>query len=221
MKILAIDTTTEACSAALQVGEEVHELYEVAPRKHAELILPMVDRLLSESGTRLSELDCLAFTRGPGAFTGVRLCTSVAQGLAYASDLPVVGVSTLATLAQASRNKASTILSAIDARMGETYAGLFSAGEKECVTPISAEIVSAAEELSIEFREDCFGCGSAWQKYQDELSRLCGTHLSGFDPGQLPRARDVLPLACKELKGNRAVNAPRAMPVYLRNKVTS
>lgn len=100
MKILAIDTATEACSAALHVDGVVTTKYEIAPRKHAELILTMVDELLSGSNLSLIQLDALAFGRGPGAFTGVRIATGVIQGLAMSADCPVVPVSTLAALAQ-------------------------------------------------------------------------------------------------------------------------
>ena len=103
MKILAIDTATEACSAALHSNGMTTTKYEVAPRKHAELILTMVDELLSESGLLLTQLDALAFGCGPGAFTGIRIATGIVQGLAMSADLPVVPVSTLAALAQGAR----------------------------------------------------------------------------------------------------------------------
>ena len=100
MKILAIDTATEACSATLHIDGLVTTKYEIAPRRHAELILTMVDELLSASRLSLVQLDALAFGRGPGAFTGVRIATGVIQGLAMSADCPVVPVSTLAALAQ-------------------------------------------------------------------------------------------------------------------------
>ncbi|MGB5456905.1 MAG: tRNA (adenosine(37)-N6)-threonylcarbamoyltransferase complex dimerization subunit type 1 TsaB, partial [Gammaproteobacteria bacterium] len=100
MKILAVDTATEACSAALYLDGEIHQQFRVAPREHSHIILPMIDQLLSDSGIRVSDLDVLAFGRGPGSFMGVRIAAGVAQGIAFAWDLPVVPISTLAAIAQ-------------------------------------------------------------------------------------------------------------------------
>ncbi len=126
-KILAIDTVTEGCSAALLIGEEIVEQFEVTPRGHTQKILPMVDQLLAESGHKLGELDAIAFDRGPGSFTGLRITAGVVQGLAYGADLPVVAVSSLAALARAHHQAtgATFVLSAIDARMGEVYWGAY------------------------------------------------------------------------------------------------
>ena len=220
MKLLAIDTTTEACSAALHIEGKILEKYEVAPRKHAELILPMVDALLTDAGMSLTELDALAFARGPGAFTGVRISTSVIQGLAYAADLPVVPVSTLAVLAQGANADTETIISAIDARMNEIYWGLFTRGTDNIVTPISRETVSKPEDLVIDTGTSCFGVGTGWGKYGQVLSAKVGANLQSCDPECLPRASDVIDLALKEFRAGNFVDAANALPVYLRNKVT-
>ncbi|HJW47724.1 MAG TPA: tRNA (adenosine(37)-N6)-threonylcarbamoyltransferase complex dimerization subunit type 1 TsaB, partial [Lysobacter sp.] len=99
MKLLAFETATEACSVALWLDGDVHERFEIAPRRHAELSLPWAEQLLADAGVRKSQLDAIAIGRGPGAFTGVRLAIAIAQGIALALDRPVVPVSTLATLA--------------------------------------------------------------------------------------------------------------------------
>ena len=155
MKLLAIDTATEACSAALYIDGNILEKYEVAPRQHAELILPMIDALLAEAELELASLDGLAFGRGPGAFTGVRIATGIVQGLAFASDLPVVPVSTLAAMAQGAANQSNTILSAIDARMGEIYWAIFTVGDDGLVKPQSDEQVTKPEVLNIEIETEC------------------------------------------------------------------
>ena len=108
MKILALDTATEACSAALLSNDSVYERHEIAPRRHAELILPMVDGVLAEAGLGLKDLDAIAFGRGPGAFTGIRIAAGVTQGLALGADLPVIPLSSLATLAQGVIDKSAT-----------------------------------------------------------------------------------------------------------------
>ncbi len=126
-KILAVDTATENCSVALMVGNDVISRCEYAPREHTTKILPMVDTVLAEGGLKLNQLDALAFGRGPGSFTGVRIGIGIAQGLAFGADLPMLGVSTLAAMAQGSYrlHQSEQVLAAIDARMGEIYWGQY------------------------------------------------------------------------------------------------
>ena len=125
MKILAIETSTEACSVALVHGEEILARSELAPRRHGELVLPMADSLLAEAGMSRHALEGIAVGRGPGAFTGVRLAVSLAQGMAMALDLPVVTVSSLQALAMEEDAGSDDILAVIDARMGEIYAAAY------------------------------------------------------------------------------------------------
>jgi tRNA threonylcarbamoyl adenosine modification protein YeaZ len=129
MRILAIDTATEACSAALWNDGTLCAHFEICPREHTQRILPLVQDVLTESNTSLTELDALAFGRGPGSFTGVRIGIGIAQGLALGAELPMIGVSTLATMAQGAWRKtgATRVLAAIDARMGEVYWAEYSA----------------------------------------------------------------------------------------------
>src|SRR5688572_20199128 len=125
MKLLALETATDACSAALWIDGAILGRYRLAPREHARLILPMCEELLAEAGIELAQLDGIGVGRGPGSFTGVRIACSAAQGLAYALDIPVSPVSTLAALAQGTMEEwdARCVLSALDARMGEIYFG--------------------------------------------------------------------------------------------------
>ena len=139
MKILALDTSTEACSAALLIDSQISQRYEVAPREHGALILPMIERLLVDAGVVLSQLDALAFGRGPGAFVGVRIATGVAQGIAFAADLPVVPVSSLAALAQSVEH--ANVYSAIDARMDEVYWAAYRKNNEGVVELLGEETV--------------------------------------------------------------------------------
>lgn len=220
MKILAIDTATEACSAAILSNESLLERFEVAPRRHAELILPMVDALLAESGLKLADLDALAFGRGPGAFTGVRIATGVIQGLAYGGRLPVIPVSTLAALAQGAADRAGHMLSAIDARMGEIYWCAFRQDTDNLVAPLTEEAVSRPAELIVKEDHAYYGIGTGWKSYERELTALLGEKYAGHDGEAYPRARDIVKLAAREYREGRTVPADKALPVYLRNRVT-
>ena len=128
MKILAIDTSTEACSAALLIDGDLQGVYKLAPREHSLLILKMIDGLLSDAGITVSELDAIAFGRGPGSFMGLRIAAGVVQGIAYAHELPVIPVSTLKAIAQraSEETRHQHVLAAIDARMDEVYWAAYS-----------------------------------------------------------------------------------------------
>ncbi|MFQ5661593.1 MAG: tRNA (adenosine(37)-N6)-threonylcarbamoyltransferase complex dimerization subunit type 1 TsaB [Gammaproteobacteria bacterium] len=220
MKLLAIDTATEACSAAIFIDGEVAYRYELAPRQHAELILPMVDQLLAEAAIKLTSLDALAFGRGPGAFTGVRIAAGVIQGLAFAADRPVLPISTLASLAQGAISESRRFISAIDARMGEIYWGVFAADDDNTVTAIGQEQVSRPELLQLPEGYQCYGIGSGWMIYREVLTDRLAGQLTGFDGERYPHARDIVTLAVKDFHDGKAVSAEAALPVYLRNKVT-
>ena len=221
MKLLVLDTATEACSAALHIDGLTTTKYEVAPRKHAELILTMVDELLAESSLSLTQLDALAFGRGPGAFTGVRIATGVIQGLSMSADCPVVPVSTLAALAQGAISESKQIACAIDARMGEVYWGLYQANQDNIMQLVGEETVCPPEATHIPTSNGWFGVGSGWQTYANELqSRMAGS-LSGFRPGDYPSAEAICTLAVDAYQRGEAVDAAEAQPVYLRDKVTS
>jgi tRNA threonylcarbamoyladenosine biosynthesis protein TsaB len=219
MKLLALETSTEACSAALAVDGSVRERFEIAPRRHAELILPMVDGLLKDAGLRLADLDALAFGRGPGAFTGVRIAAGVIQGLAFGADRPVIPVSTLAALAQGAVTEANAIAAAIDARMSEVYWGTFTVGVDGLVVAAGEERVCKADSVEVPNVAEWFGVGTGWTTYGDILSGKLGNRLRGSAGDRFPRAQDVLKLALRELEAGRTVTAAEALPVYLRHPV--
>ena len=223
MRILALDTATEACSAALLLDDTLVARYEEPKRGHAELILPMVDALLTEARISLHELDCLAVGRGPGAFTGVRIAVSVAQGLAFGAGRLIVPVSDLAALAQlaADRHGARHLLSCIDARIGEVYWGAFEVQPDGLVRGVSAEQVSAPAAVSVSPGLQWFGAGSGWAAYPQIATELerAGATLLGGDGTLLPRAQEIARLAVRDFAAGLAVSPELALPVYLRDQV--
>ena len=219
MKLLALETATEACSAAVWVDGAVLERYELAPRRHAALILPMSEAVLAEAGLTLSQLDAVAFGRGPGAFTGVRVAVGIAQSIAFAADLPVIPISTLAALALgAARETGRTrIAAALDARMGEVYWGCYGISGA-AVEVLDEERVSAPAAVSAPPGE-WFGAGSGWAIYSAVLSGQLT--VGGWLSECYPRAGDVARLAADPRRRGDWVDAERALPVYLRNSVAA
>jgi len=220
MNLLAIETSTECCSVALLHGNALIERSEPAPRRHAELVLPMAGSLLREAGLQRAQLDGIAVGRGPGAFTGVRLAISVAQGLAFALNLPVATISSLAALAmQAPRNDAGT-LAVIDARMGEVYAGAFAFDASGgLVRPLDKERVTRAEDLSLPDAESWNVIGSGWDAYRDALRARFSREPVWAKGDAFPQARDVARLALPQFESGDVLPPERALPVYLRDKV--
>jgi tRNA threonylcarbamoyladenosine biosynthesis protein TsaB len=222
MKLLAIETATEACSAALLIDHEVSLRYEIKPRGHSELILTMMDELLAEAGIEAKQLDAMAFGRGPGSFTGVRIATGVIQGAAFAAEVPVVPVSTLAALAQrAYRDKGEpNLLPAFDARMGELYWGAYRVGDDDLVKPIFQEQVATAEQVRLPLDQEWYGVGSGWGVSGARLGERLGLSLLGYQSKIYCSAQDVARLAAADFRNGLAVPAEQALPVYLRNDVT-
>ncbi len=224
MKLLAIDTSTEACSVALQVGNEILHLDEVCPQQHSKRVLPMVQQLLTESGLSLAQLDGIVFGRGPGSFTGVRIGVGVTQGLAFGADLPVYGVSTLAAMAQAAYrlHGATQVIAAIDARMAEIYIGSFALAEQTpqpLMQAVAAEIAIKPLELtSSVLKGNCFAVGTGWQTYREPL--LIWQPAQIKDEILYPSAQDMLALAIPAWVASQFVPAECAEPVYVRDEVT-
>ena len=175
MNILTLDTSTDACSAALMVGNEVFDEFVVEPRRHTHLILPMVERLLAKAGITAQDLDVIGFGRGPGSFAGIRIATGVAQGLALGAGCPLVPVSTLQAMALsvADKTEGLPILALLDARMDEVYGGSFNVDGHQ-VEALSEEYVCAPAAIPVGDQERYFvvGSGLAYQdKFSDELSQ--------------------------------------------------
>ncbi|BAN96305.1 peptidase M22 glycoprotease [Plautia stali symbiont] len=222
-RILAMDTATEACSAALLNQQQIDARFEIASRDHTQRILPLVQELLQAQQLELSALDALAFGRGPGSFTGVRIGIGIAQGLALGANLPMIGVSSLATMAQGAwrLTGATRVLAAIDARMGEVYwaeyqrdeQGEWQGAESEAV--LKPEVAQARiAQLSGEWAT----VGTGWQAYPQLLAGATGAQLLTTTV-TLPAAEDMLPLALSAWQRGDSVAVENAEPVYLRNEV--
>ena len=234
MKLLAVETSTEACSAALIIDGVVSERFELAPKEHTQLILPMIASLMADAGLKPQQLDALAFSCGPGSFTGVRIATGVIQGIALGANLPVVPVSTLAAIAQdffdnnhdrvhdeslqGDVSAFNVAFTAMDARMGEIFWGVYQRNAQGFAELVGKEAVTLAAE--VEFPDLIgTGIGSGWGVYGEELRlRLAGL-VSTCQTDNLPRAGAVARLGAQGFKLGLAVDVELAMPVYLRDKV--
>ena len=233
LTLLALDTSTEACSVALWYNGEKTSLNELAQRTHAKRILPMVDEILTDSGLKLNQLDALAFGRGPGSFTGVRVGAAIAQGLALGADLPVIPISNLTAMAQAAFElyQAENVAAAIDARMNEVYFSQL-VREKKCTDfgqffiwkNLIPEQVCSPEKALVQLANStalniatstALRVGTGWNAY----AQFATKGLTGSDI-ELPDARYMLELARVEWLQQKTISALEIEPIYLRNEVT-
>ncbi len=216
MKLLAFETATEACSVALWIDGGIIERFEIAPRRHAELSLPWAGQLLAEAGIARSQLDAIAISRGPGAFTGVRLAIALAQGIALALDKPVVAISTLAALAMQSTGERT--VAAIDARMGEVYVGAFERGSDGQVA-VLAEAVMRPESVQLPGAGTWVAVGTGFAAADGALVGYLGSQLLRVDAAALPHAADVARLAAIAFRRGDVLAPEQVEPAYLRNDV--
>ena len=220
MNILAIDTATEICSVALRIDGACSSREVLTQRSHAELVLPMVDELLREASLTLRDLDCIAYGRGPGAFTGVRVAVGVVQGLAFGARRPTVGISNLAAVAYQVMQPDALVLVCMDARMSEVYTASFSAqpdGSLELHSPERVLAPSEVEDPIAGRNRAMILAGTGFRAYPELRARF--SDLPVHD-AVLPHARDIAALAQIELEAGRALPAANVQPTYLRDKVT-
>jgi tRNA threonylcarbamoyladenosine biosynthesis protein TsaB len=224
VKLLAIDTATENCSAAVLIDGRLIAREIELQRGHAERILPMVDELLAEACTTLRALDGIAFGRGPGAFTGVRLAASVTQGLAFGAGIGVIGISELRAVAQRVFDSDTTIRRVLvcnDARMHEVYWACFERGPDGLASAVGDEHVGKPSTVVLPTGWDVpavYGAGRGFAAYPDLRSTFAGSLADVYD-WLLPRAADIARLAAPEVKAGRLMDAEDAIPVYLRDEV--
>ncbi len=227
MKLLALDCSTEACSVALLDDSSgnisIDEIFELAPRQHTQRILPLVEQLLSDSHVSLNELDAIAYGRGPGSFTGLRICLGAVQGLAYGAELPVVGVSTLAAQAQAALDDGKgidgLILSTLDARMDEVYWGVFQL-QHGMAKLLGSERLTAPEQVELQTTAEAEGDLMAIGSGFNYASRMpVNQRVDLWHGDLLPTASAVAKLGYVDFNNGAAQSAAEARPVYLRDEV--
>jgi len=216
LKILALETSTGYCSVALWQDGAILDRCELLGQKHSERLLEMIDALLKDAGSRIRDVDGIAFGAGPGSFTGVRIACGVAQGLALGANLPVVGVCTLQALAQASAQ--DRVIAALDARMAEVYhavyekrgAEWFALSEPSVCLPQHAPLVEGTE---------WFGMGSGFLAHGAALEQCYAGQLVVTDARVIPQASAVAQLASAKFALGQGGDAALAMPLYLRDRV--
>ena len=217
--MLAVDTTTEACSVALQSGEELIARFAEVGRSHAQQILSMVDAVLAEAQCSLSMLDGLAAGVGPGSFTGVRISVAVAQGLAFGADLRVVPISTLEALAfQAVHRGAPQALACLDARMGEVYWGCFATDHARGLAPLGASLVGPPDSVRPRTAGEYQGIGRGFSAHP-QLAALPGIRVQPDAASALPNAREIAWLGTLRFGLGEGIDPAELQPLYLRDKV--
>jgi tRNA threonylcarbamoyladenosine biosynthesis protein TsaB len=216
LNLLAIDTSTELCSAALFLDGDWRVREELAGNRHSQLVLPMVNELLAEAGLRLADLDGLAYGMGPGSFTGLRIGCGIAQGLALGADLQVVGVGTLEALAQG--QNVECVYACLDARMHEVYAAAYrrDGGRLICELPPG---VYKPDAVPLPEGSGWLGCGSGFAAYGEVLRQRLDDCLADTRPEAFPHARAIAELALPRFLAGEAGPPDSAEPLYVRDKV--
>lgn len=216
MKLLVIDTSTEWCSAALWLEGTVHARRELAEQRHSSLILPMVDALLKEAGISLRALDGIGYGAGPGSFTGLRIACAVTQGLAFGADLPVVGVSTLESLA--AQTGVERVLTLLDARMTEVYWAAYERDGEDWRTTLAPRL-AAPDSVFVPDAADWAGAGNGFAVLDAGTRAELAARLTQIDETLMPDAAAMAPLAARAFARGAAADAAAAAPIYLRDKV--
>ena len=216
MRVLALDTSTEYLSLALFLDGEVLARETHAGQRHSELALPLLQVLLADAGVRLNSLDGLAFGRGPGSFTGIRIACGIAQGLALGADLPVVGVSTL--LALAAQSEHPRIIACLDARMSEVYLAAYQR-EGDDWSEIHAPGLYKTQALPPLENRDWFGMGSGFKVAEGAVRQHYAQQVEQVYEDSYPQAREIALLGAQHLMRGHGVPAWEAVPLYIRDKV--
>jgi tRNA threonylcarbamoyladenosine biosynthesis protein TsaB len=216
VKLLAIDTSSLACTVAVHAAERVIERYEVRPREHTRLLLPMIREILDEAGLQIAELDAIALGNGPGSFIGMRIGASVAQGLAYAAGLEIVPVSSMAAVARRAGKPGDTVVVTQDAHMSQVYLGRYEIGADREPVAVEPERLCTAKAGALPQEEMAVAAGAGFERYPELLD---GSGIL-FKPDCLyPRAFDVLALGSAAFERGATIAPERLEPAYLREEV--
>lgn len=227
MKILAIETATEACSAALLINNNVENntisRFQLAPREHTKLLLPMMEELIEEADIELDELDAIAFSRGPGAFTGLRIAAGVAQGVALSINKPVIPISTLTALAHSVNNniiQGGKVIAALDARMGEVYWSSFNEENEKLVRVANEQVTKPEDMLDMALKESrVIAVGAGWDAYRNDFfSKGINQNITLLE-NEYPHAELIAKIAMQKFSEGKVVAPENAQPIYIRNKV--
>jgi tRNA threonylcarbamoyladenosine biosynthesis protein TsaB len=216
MQVLALDTSTEYCSVALWRDGTIIERCDLVGQRHSEVLMQMLDALLKDEGFGIKDMDGIAFGKGPGSFTGVRIACGATQGLALGANLRVAGVCTLQALAETSGKL--RVIAALDARMGELYLAAYEKREGTWMTVIEP-CLCRPEDAPMLWGSDWFGAGSGFAVHGDELARRYGGQLQGVDGGAIPQASAIAVLGAARFALGQGVDADAALPLYLRDRV--
>jgi tRNA threonylcarbamoyladenosine biosynthesis protein TsaB len=225
LNVLCVDTSTEACSVAVLCSTEnektINDHFMLAPREHTQKILPTIVQVVKQSGLTLSDIDVIAYGRGPGSFTGVRIGISIAQGLAYGIEKPIVGVSTLQAMSQEAykKEKVKHVYAAIDARMGEVYFAHYCL-VGNLMTVVNEEVVIKPDDLlalKLNIEAECVLVGTGWAAYPQLIEYFKNAKQLDI---LFPNAKYMLDQVVQSVLNNEAVAPELATPVYLRDKVT-
>ncbi len=221
-QILSFDTTTSACSVAIQ-AKQLYSLFEIAPRQHAERLLPMIELIMTQAELSWADLQAIAYCHGPGSFIGVRMATAVAQALGYAQQLPLLPISMLQTLAQQAWQKegCQRVLAAWDARMNAIYWGAYVCDEAGIMQPVLADQLTPPAQVGqgLDRVETWAGAGNAWSVYQAQLPDELCMSLSAIFSDYYPTAEAMLAIAEQKFNQGETVSALQAQPLYLRDGV--
>ena len=223
MKLLAIDTSSPACSVALSFGPAVFERHEEQAREHTRLVTPMIRSVLSEGSVALSDLDAIVLGNGPGSFIGMRIAASVAQGLAHGAGLGIVPVSSLAAVAAEvfAETDAKEAIIAQDAHMNEVYLGAYRRGDAnhpDTIFPERLHGQAVVGELESTDPRGRVAAGFGWQRYP-QLAAVNASYIEEQLDFLHPRARFLLPLGAISLQVGKVIEPKDVAPAYLRNKV--
>lgn len=224
MNLLAIETSTDACSVALLCGTQVLTDHRIASQQHGRLVLPMIDSLMAQAELSVKQLDGVVFGRGPGSFTGVRIAVALTQGIALGADVGVIGISTMNTIAQGvyRLHGDSRVAVSIDARMDEVYFAAYLLDDSGVMgpEPVGEEILCRPDSIpSLSETPSRRWAGSGAQRYAGMLEAQYAVPLASIRTDIWPNAYDLISLAMPRIHSGELQAAEHAMPVYLRNKV--